>query len=164
VRGFSAEHLRVRVVYAHVYTWRGMSIGATHWMGKLQARGCDSVVLTRQMTAEEAEALSEKEGIAGFYEAGETTERFLSSASVHRLAERTWLEHWPLAVLLIAGRASCADPQHVLIGPPKIAKALNTLTERAQAIGYWAHREHETEMQAIADEWDAIIEKIETDG
>jgi hypothetical protein len=161
VRGFSPEHLRVRVVYAHVYTWQGMSIGATHWMGKLQARGCDSVVLTRQMTAEEAEALSKKDGFTtGFYAAGKETERFLSSNSVYHEARRRWLEHFPLAVLLIAGRASNADPQRILLGPPGAMERLNALTDRSETIGYWDHREHEAEMQAIAAEWDDIMDKI----
>jgi len=135
-----------------------MSLGAVHWMGELQARGCNYIELAGELTAEQAEALNEKDGIKNFHKAGNRTTRFLSRSSVQHEAERVWLQHFPNAVLLIEGRAACADPQQILIGPPSMKEKLNDLVERAQKIGYWDRDERA--MQKIADEWDAIIKQL----
>ena len=159
IRGFSPEHLRVRIAYAHIYTYRGLSLGAVHWAGEIKARGCDSIELKRTLTAAEAKTLSKKDGVKCAYKAGSRSTRFLSRNSVQKEAEREWLRHFPLAVLLIAGRAACADPQQVLIGPPEMKARLNALVKRAQEIGYWDRDENA--MQEIADEWDAITSQVE---
>lgn len=159
VRGYSAKHLRIRIVYAHIKTYRGISIGATHWMGRLKAEDCEAIELTRKLTAQEAERLNEKDGWA-MYKAGDETNRFLSQVGVRTEAIRVFGQSFPLAVLLIEGNNWCMDPQHVLIGPPEIQEKLNALVEQAQMIGFWDYVERESTMQEIAGKWDAIIDEI----
>lgn len=160
VRGFGAEHLRVRVVYAHIVSHQGLSIGATHWFGVLHTEHCEAIELLRTLTAEDARTLNKKDKTPGSYRAGRTSNRFLAQQDVRREAIKIYRQSFPLAVLLIEGTITWRDPQHVLIGPPDVKGKLNALHERAQAIGFWDHPEHDVEMQRIADEWDGIVQEI----
>lgn len=159
MRGFSPMHLRARIVYAHIKTYQGLSLGASHWFGKLKTDGCETIELTRVITAQEAETLNKKSK-GETYDAGEMTNKWSSRVSVRVEAIRVYGQSFPLAVLLIEGRIACRDPQHVLIGPPGVQEKLNALVEQAQMIGFWDYTRHENTMQRIADEWDAIIDAI----
>lgn len=105
-----------------ITTFRGMSIGAEHWYGKLHVRGksdrngtlrggygawrhpVGDVELERPLGEEEATYLREKDGDSYWPQAGEMTRRFNSRGEVKDAALEAFQRHFQKEDLLVWDR------------------------------------------------------------
>ncbi len=85
------------IVELEIRTWVNLHAGAAHYYGVLRYPGRKPVRLTRVLTAEEAERFNDHDNTPGLYNAGSTTERFVSRDQVHARAQEVWEELYPEA-------------------------------------------------------------------
>lgn len=141
------------VVILNITSWKGTSIAAEHYYGKLY-RGKKSVEITKPLSRRQAKYLSAKDGSIRTYKVGDQTERFDSVKEVIKTAKLIWSKHFPDAIVLLRGTPASADPMEALVGPATIKNAMNKLYYRAKRIGFW---DTTTKMANIAREWDSLF-------
>jgi hypothetical protein len=164
------------IVYLQISTWRGISIGAVHYYGKLAGRVDGTYTesqLYRTLTRAQA-ALMNKQRREEFpgehepikYKAGKLTKSFESETEIVELATERWQIHFPHATVLVRGMAACADPQIVLAGPADFKSQVNVLAQEFEQIGGYDNgngrraEELYKEYQQLLKNWgsDAVIQ------
>ena len=118
---------KYRIVYLHITTWQGISLGAIHYYGKLHGGGRE-VKLQHPLTAEQAAQVNKSafaEGMAFGFKVGEMYHGFDDRQEIIRLARSTWREHFPDADVLVVGNPCVAEPQRVLHGPKRFKAKVN---------------------------------------
>lgn len=145
----------VNAVYLEITTWQGISLGATHYYGKL-VYGAECIELTHSLTATQAAKLGRLHDWT--YREGDRSPHFDMKEEIIELALSTYKEHFPDAYLLVLGKPCYAEPQPILDGPSNIKARINQLCERIEAIGGW--EQNYREMGRICDEWETIIEEL----
>ncbi len=141
---------KLKVVYLDISSWRGISIGASHWYGKLVC-GKERIELYRVLTAVGAREMNRRWGRETF-EKDDTCKSFESERDIINLARATFKKHFKGASVLILGSPVYADPQKVLIGPRDFKQKVNAWYRRAKKIGGY-DRGHDNEMGMIADDF-----------
>lgn len=150
---------KISLAYLEISSYTGISIGATHFYGKLIFYNGDKREdheLRRELSASEARLLNKIDDFAS-YRPGQSTERFDSREDVIAQAVTEYKTIFPTATALICGSSSTLDPQRVLDGPAELMKKLNSLHRQAERIDYWER--NPSKMQEICDKWDLLIGK-----
>jgi len=146
------------IVFLTITSWRGTSVGATHWYGRLRSHsGENEHDVLHTLNKVEAKILCKKRGWSPGhgYVAGEKVEGFDSRESVVRTAKRQYKKYFPLATVLILGRCSTADPQRVLLGPKKFKQAINKIVDEFEELDGWEN-ESEEAVQKVWDKWQKL--------
>lgn len=144
----------ISIVYLEITSFRGMSIGATHYYGKLVCPNANSVELCYQLTKAEVDELNARDRTMCYRE-GELSIRFSTRSDIINLVLVDWKKHYPSAQLLVLGRASIVEPQQVLAGEQKLMDEINILAAQAEECNYW---DDEEAMTQICDKWMTLVE------
>jgi hypothetical protein len=140
---------KAKRVVLEISTWRGISIGAQHYYGKLHWYDADDEYQTHEITRildkESAFKLTKQknsgraEDYQWFdYEAGDESTDFDSRQEIRDIAIATYKEHYPEANMLQEGRWAVCDPQEVIDADDKeLMKGINWMYERAEEIGWY---------------------------
>lgn len=133
------------IVCLEISSWRGISIGAMHYYGKIvgyKDNEYHHATLTRKLSAYVAAEMNRHhrkefpyEHDPYRYRAGQTTECFDTRQQIISLAKRCWLTHFPKAHVLMLGSFSVANPQQILIAPADFKKKVNDLWREDERIG-----------------------------
>ena len=118
----------------NAYTWRGISIGATHYYGNIRTHSRSGdfkpVPLNDQLSKE----------------------KIIQSA-------RAWFKNNAnRGDVMLIGSDSICDPQPCIIGPRAKKAELNSLYKAAEAIDFWENNERA--MKIICEQWDKIIKEL----
>jgi len=112
------ERKKPIIVHLDVYSFEGISIGATHYYGKLICKD-ERIELKRKLN---------KRNISDFkkenYLLGHTTNRFNSEKHIINAAKKIWKKLFPSADVLLLGSSSIVDPQKCLAGNPIIKRKI----------------------------------------
>lgn len=138
----------IKTVTLEISSWRGISIGAQHYYGKLifdDAEGkYQRVELLRTLDDAGATKLMKQQNDGRNpdywieYFAGDRTDCFDTKIELRNLAKKEWKKLCPDAKLLICGSSCCADPQEVLAADdPELMKQINYLWALAEEIDYY---------------------------
>ena len=136
-----------KFVVLEITSWQGMSLGATHYYGKL--KGYDErgdalfVDIEKPLTEKESKRLSEKDDCT--YRAGTLTSRFDSKQEIIDIAMDKWKTYFPAAEFLLQGQWACADPQNCLIAPDGLKEKINKLYLESKEIGGYEKSPKRTE-------------------
>lgn len=153
-----------------ISTWRGVSIGAVHYYGKIRCYPSEvpDLDIERVLTKDAAFKLTKQKNAGRNpercwfdYSEGDKSNEFDSKDEIREIALRVWKEHFPDAVMLQEGRSAVADPQRVLAADdPKLMIKFNKMWERAEEIGYYDGG-HEEEMCKISNKYWSIVTEEE---
>jgi hypothetical protein len=146
------------IVFLTVTSFKGTSIGATHWYGRLRTcSGEEQCDVLHTLSKVEAKILSKKRGMSEDtgYSSGEKVEGFDTREAVIRTAKRQYKKHFPLATVLIIGRCSVADPQRVLLGPKNFKRAINKIVDEFEELGGWENEDEEA-VKVVWNKWQKI--------
>jgi hypothetical protein len=140
----------VKVAELRISTFKGISIGAEHWYGKLQysepfrsswssndPTNFKTVTVERAMTAEEADVLTEKDGFGWL--AGDMTSRFDTIELLDAAAIPIFEKHFdPTEDLLVrtysSGQWQYDRHRKVLAGKPNIVAQFEALSDDREAM------------------------------
>ena len=147
-----------RIITLDVTSAIGLSLGASHYYGKL-SDGEVRVELMRVLTAAGARKLNILHRAGNTYHAGDEVTNWDSEEGLIAFAKRTWRDHYPCGVLLILGDG--AGPHPILVGPDDVVAKGAALLRKAAAIGYWDERKNWPKMDAICKQWDALLISID---
>jgi len=160
---------RDRIVYLDITSWQGMSIGATHYYGKLRGyigKEYKTVELEYTMTARDAARLNKIDRDPGFgdyfWAKGEKSSRFETEEKIEAVAIATYKAHYPDAIFLAVGDSGTGEPRRCIDGPDPIKAQMNELYARYEAErgkGWWEGRWGRYD--AYNDEWQALKELAE---
>ena len=122
-----------RVVFLRITTWRGYSLGATHWSGQLSGYVSEdehkSVKITRPMTSEEAVATNKcahEEGLGIMAHPGDPTDGLRDEQDVLATGLDMWQDAFPMGLILVSSGGGY--PARVLVAPDEAMKeALNAI-------------------------------------
>lgn len=122
---------REKIVHLEIRSFRGISIGATHYYGELKGHvdgHYKSVDLEYAMTAQQAKALTKKDfEERGYqrmrYSPGDMYAGFDTMDDVRAEAIRQYKTHFPKAEMLVEGHAAYYERKPVL-DPPDMGKVL----------------------------------------
>jgi len=157
----------IKIVTLEIGTWRGMSIGAVHYYGKLVFYDSDlniiDVDIHRILDEESAFRLTKQTNRSRNpdhwidFSAEDSTKCFDSKGEIREIAKKIWRDHCPDGDILIEGMFAVGDPQEVIDGNDKtIVDTINGLWERALEIGgYEGDRE---EMTRISNEYCGLVD------
>jgi len=149
--------MKDKIAILEISSWAGISIGATHCYGDVWIQG-EKIELQKVLTKEEAEIKTNiDEGYR--WKAGDTTGGFDSEKEIRIIAINICKKN-PSVKLLLEGTYCVADVQKAIYGDPKIISKINKLYKKADKIGFWDHREHESEMEDIDNKFDSLLEEI----
>ena len=147
------------IVFLTVSSWRGVSIGAQHYYGRLSLiEGSQSFDVVYKLSKEDAEHFNNFWSLEGSkeligYEEGEETSRFRSEKKLITAAKRQFRKHFPNAKVLVLGDRGVVEPQPILVGPRQFKSEINKLAKRAKEIDYWEDNE---EMQMLCAKWQQL--------
>jgi hypothetical protein len=145
------------IVYLEVSSWTGISIGATHYYGKLTC-GDKRVDVKYKLDSTKASMLNRKDRVKT-YRVGDDTNRFDSEHDVIEKALPIWRSFFPKGILLIKGSPSTASPQPVISGPTTLVRRLNVLNQRYEK--RWREKPRwDYDPDEVADQIDDLWEKI----
>jgi hypothetical protein len=126
-----------KFVFIEITSWQGISLGATHYYGKLKGYDDNNEVLfidiEKPLGEKEAKKLSKKDDFT--YREGTLTARFDSKQEVIDIAIEKWKTYFPNAEFLIQGEWAIADPQNCLIAPNGLKEKINKLYLESEEIG-----------------------------
>lgn len=156
-----------KVCYLEITSLAGMSLGATHYYGKLIC-GDERIELERVLTSKSAAELSIKDDPHDEYKhlfhwrAGQKTTRFDTKESIKRIAKRVMHERFPCATILLVGNSAHIEPMQVLVGPDELKSEAKRLLREYNKIGwvqkgYFFYSRNEKKMDKISDEWEKLI-------
>lgn len=149
-------------------SWRGVSIGAIHYYGKLSFSDADGnyqrIELRRTLDTDAAFKLTKQKNHSKNpdywidFSTGDTTECFDTEKELRDLAIATWKDHCPDAQLLICGQYACGDPQEILAADELwLMVTINELWEMAETINYYDGG-HEEFMMKISKIYSTLVE------
>jgi len=126
-----ASQLLAEVVNLDISSWIGIGIGASHYYGKLEARGKDSVEMFNILTRKQAIELRKEDSLSP-YCAGDNYRGFDCRDDAIAKAREVWRDHFPDAQFLVLGRAANVEPKRLLDSLPgvKIKTRVNALVRR----------------------------------
>lgn len=142
---------KLKVVYLEISSWRGISIGASHWYGKLVCNG-EHIELRRKLSAKDAAEMNRKWSSGNIFRRGSMCKSFDSEQDIIKLAVTTFKKHFKGASVLVLGHSCTADPQKVLIGPREFKSKVNAWYRRTERIGGYDGG-HYQEMSKISDDF-----------
>ena len=115
-----------QTVWLVISSWRGKSIGAIHYYGRLKLSTysieTQSIELRRILTSSEARDLTKLQndnslfGLKFTWKKGDQTTSFDSEEDVKELAKSTYQKHFPKATRLVLGDPLYCKPERVLEG------------------------------------------------
>ncbi len=147
---------RKECVFLEVDTWSGLSIGATHYYGRLKTKSNDRVDVERVLSVEEAARLTKDElPDAPAYEEGFESIRFYSEEDVVVAAKNSWKKHFPDYIVLLEGSSSCLDPMRIIdVQPAGLDyEELNRICQEWVDNGYWGGEDQE-KAEALSSLWE----------
>jgi len=154
------------LIHLQIDNWTGMSLGASHYYGKLyypewyDNGGPIEVYCT--LTRDQAADLNRIDR-ADVWEAGDTTIRWKTRTALIAAALKICDERWPGAIVL-EGSSSQLGPQKVIRAPNAISSKLSELYKRADELGYYNRRRNWAEMDDISEQWDKLLERVAIEG
>lgn len=117
------------IVYLEISSFEGISIGATHYYGKL-INNTERIELAKKITKSNIDSFK-----CDYYNIGDYTERFLNEEEVIKNAKKNWKKYFPNAIVLIKGFKSILDPQECIAGDNKWKKIINSYFKLSEACG-----------------------------
>ena len=148
------------VIYLKITTWRGMSLGAVHYYGKLNSNNYDdkSIELRKKMTSHEAAKLNKLHGYGSLYKAGSSTEGFDTKDEIIELAMREFKNHYPNVRILILGDAVYSEPKKILWceEEPGIIEIVDNMISECKEINWWEGN-NPKRMDQLSDNWEQIL-------
>lgn len=155
---------RIRPWFLEITSWRGISLGAEHFYGKLYGpfKGRNSIErfsaeITHPLSEKETRELNKKDDWDS-YTPGDQCGRFWNERELIAQGIALFQKVAPARAVLLRGRSSVASPQRPLAGPTTLVKrlqALYLLDEAAEQRGGWER--NEKDMRKIQKQWDALI-------
>lgn len=151
-----------RVVYLEISSYIGLSPGASHFYGRLtRGGGDDHIDLVYSLSEKQATEINKtyRRLYPGddllLVRPGQKYSGFFSKEAIIKQAKKEWKKHYPDGELLILGRSSVADPQHVLEGPTEIKDKINAWYSRCEELE-WDYSN--PEVDKIGDDfWEFFI-------
>lgn len=126
--------MRPLLWHLEVSTFRGISIGATHFYGRL--RGPEiNYEISKVLTRAEAKELSDKDDFT--WRAGQTTNRFDTRDDVIAAGIVAWRSVAGERDLLIKGLSSRAEPLRPLAGPPEWVVDVARMYKELKEAGFY---------------------------
>lgn len=119
-----SANVPTRIWWLHITSFRGISVGATHFYAELRTP-TGTARLTHPLSAAEAAALTARDNFD--WEPGWPTERFDTREDVTAAALAVFTALAEPGCVLLAGNAASAQPQPVLAGPPELVPVLRGL-------------------------------------
>lgn len=160
---------RSAIVYLDITSYRGVSVGAEHFYGKLVNSGekYEVVELEQVMTKKMAIELNKKDGFGSVGRAGSKTDRFLGKDKLIGFAKKEYKKHFPKAKLLLLGNSSSVSVKKVLdCESEDVLKKCNKLYDEYKKIewinrGGFFYRTPEGEVleDELYGKWAKILEK-----
>ena len=147
-------------VVLEISSWRGISLGGTHYYGVLVGYIGDEYVreeIEKPMTEEEAKKLRKKDDFK-YYVAGSITDRFDTKQEIREIALAKWQTIFPNAKALLEGQSADAEPMKVLwVKNPEYMDELNEIWEVNEQIPHI--RVNYKKIDELCDEFNALLEK-----
>jgi len=143
----------MNICHLEISTFAGMSIGATHFYGKLSDSGYRHVIrLRRKLGAKDAKEMNIKHSWGG-YRQGSMTECFNDKESIIQMAKRTYKKHMPVCDILLLGSSGRIEPKVILDYPSgfDIGMADRLYGE------YQRHSVYSAESDIIMKKWYAML-------
>lgn len=154
-----------KLAVLEITSWRGISIGAQHWYGKLCFYDGEYhyIRLNRRLNTLTAIELNRQSNVGRckhlfHYGSGGHTESFETREHVRQTAHRKWKKICPEAMVLLEGRYGVCDPQRCISGPAIVRTAINAYVRRVEIIGGWEG--NKKAMQKVSDAYDKYLEGI----
>lgn len=145
------------VAYVNISSYSGISIGATHYYGKLEYND-QFEELNYEMTKDQAQKFCAKDPSDLFtYREGETTTRFDTRDSVIAVALGRIKEYPDIEILLEGGKQSASVQEVVWAKDKVVMDKINKLYEEADALDYYSGKD-DARMEDIDDTFSAIME------
>lgn len=154
-----------KIVILAISSWRGISIGAEHFYGRLSTDdGKRDVRMTHPMTAEEAKANNKKDREMGqtymIWKKGAMTQGYATRQEVIDQALEEWREFDPKATVLIEGDVGVGDPQNVLEGPAWFIVKANEINDKWP--GWEMDGSTSPVCEKLGEQWDKLLERLES--
>jgi hypothetical protein len=170
------------VVYCHISTWMGTSIGAQHYYGKIKYKPHEggfeeelSVRLTQRAAIEHNKGLRRfGRPSSEFVKAGELTANFMDKDTLRQTAIDCFKagkmrDRWDemdivlpkSAVFLIEGDTGLAQPQEVIAckaGFENYMERLNSLFTDGN--GWWWEKDSNTRLDSLSSRWYRLMEDV----
>lgn len=152
------------IVNLYLYSWSGISLGATHIYAELQPPGGNYVELKATLTARQAAALNKKrDALApshGLYKAGEQYEGFDTREAATQAGIKQWLTHCPSGTFLVLGNVSHCEPKPLLATsflPPdeeaELKAQVQDIINKCEAIGWHDDPKNDDLMDRFYNNW-----------
>lgn len=140
------------VWFLHITSFRGISIGAVHWYGKLYhdlTKDIPVIELDRPLTSKEIARMNKEEGHRIWFQGG-STKGFNSRDDVKQAAMQKYYEVSTEGDILLEGNHCSAEPMPVLIAPPEKQHLLEAIYSA------WSSCRN----SSLLDEWDKALGSI----
>lgn len=158
-----------QIVYLHISTWIGLSIGAIHFYGELQNSGNSTIKLTKNLTQSDITKLEieNRKRYPGdhvmwdVFEVGDSTNCFDTREEIIELGLSSYKIHFPHAKILILGTNSIGDPQEILdMVDNKKMKECNNIQKDFDSFEGYQYKKNWTKAEKMNREWDKIIKEV----
>ena len=142
------------IVYAHIYSYKGMSLGAIHYYCEFRCGG-ETTKATAPLSVEHATCLNKENRRRGykteFYRPGKDHDGFLEYDDAVG-ATLTYKSKFPQARCLLLGTHSAvmAFPVLALDGPESVRKKLNSIAEQAKGLPW-------KKADPMVEEWEKTL-------
>lgn len=155
----------LKIVSLEISSWRGISIGAVHYYGKLICYPGDysEVEILRTLDEDAAFKLTKQKNnnknpnFFVEYTKGMKVKEFDNPGEIKEIALKIWKKHFPDAVILQEGRSGIAMPQITLAADDKdLMKQINEWANRIEELGGY-DRDNGDEVDKICDEYWKIV-------
>jgi hypothetical protein len=154
-----------KVVHLDISSWRGISIGAVHFYGKLiwddktEKYSVGTLELKRPMTAKEA-LLRNKADEKRIIKPGVSTYQFNTEADVLRYGIKAFNQKFKDSLLMLGGFATASATHKLYLWPKTFdeqAQRMNDLVDQRTKLNGYKHPKNETKVCKIDDEWYSLL-------
>ena len=157
------RRLREAMIHLRITSYRGISIGASHYYGELQFPCYDrgSITLEHPMSARDASRRNKESGYDfPIHKAGELTKGFQSEQAVINWALAHWQEYGD-EPFLVDGSTGYSEPKPVLATTLGELEPLQTaaaaIVQKCEDINWFDDPKNDVLMDQYIDEWEQLL-------
>lgn len=155
--------MTVTIVYLRIYSYRGLSIGASHYYAELKGYdGNDLIVhnLEKTLTPHEAAKLNDGSEYGLLYKAGQKYNGFNSEEELIKLAMDCFKTTFPDARILIRGDGVYYEPQKVLwCERQEVIAEVDSMIAECEKLG-WFDNGNTKAVDKICDQWGRLLDEF----
>lgn len=159
--------MKSKVVYLDISTWRGRSIGATHYYAELHPSNRygwnstdESVNLYRTLTAKTAREENDKSG-RKFMSKGDEARGWNSKNAIRKYALKEYKKLYPEAEFLLEGRITSLEPVRCLDCPIEFKERLDLIYAEYERLDKRWNNVSAKQRKSIEDKIDVLTDEFE---